>query len=125
VYIGPNSIVGTGVRIHNAIILDNVVIRVRLCFASLFGSFFIESSPRDLLNFFFLFQNHACIMYSIVGSKCTVGEWTRLEGDHTTDPFKGGTEIDKQRLGITVFGIFCPSSHFGVEIRYYLSSFFF
>jgi mannose-1-phosphate guanylyltransferase len=51
VYIGPNSSVGPGVRISNSIILSNVSVKA-----------------------------HACILYSILGDECVVGQWSRLEG---------------------------------------------
>jgi len=51
VSIGANVTIGPGVRVKNSIILDNSDIKA-----------------------------HACIQYAIVGWKCSVGKWTRLEG---------------------------------------------
>jgi len=51
VTIGANAVIGAGVRIKNSIILDKAQIK-----------------------------EHACVQYAIVGWHCSVGKWTRLEG---------------------------------------------
>lgn len=51
VSIGPNTIIESGVRIRESIILANVHI-----------------------------QAHSLILYSIIGTSTNVGEWARIEG---------------------------------------------
>lgn len=82
VYIGPNTVVGKGVRIHNSIVMGNVHI-----------------------------SDHACIMYSIVGSESNIGKWTRLEGIKTDR-----VENSLKRCGITILGQNVTANH-GIIIR--------
>lgn len=68
VTIGAGVVVGPGVRIKQSILLDNVTV-----------------------------EAHACIMYSILGWRCEVGKWARVEGvPKAEDALKTG--------GITIFG---------------------
>ncbi len=34
----------------------------------------------QVIQLFFLFQDHCCILYSIVGWNCVIGTWSRIEG---------------------------------------------
>src|SRR5688572_7946786 len=96
VYIGPNSVVGKGVRIANSIVQANVQV-----------------------------FDHACILYSIVScgfpnaatiivvlnilnrNDCIVGQWTRLEGiPEATAALIGGHDARYTRMGITILGIY-------------------
>jgi len=70
VSIGAGVVVGPGVRVSNSIILDGSEVKER-----------------------------ACILYSVVGWKCTIGKWARLEG--VPDFSSAGEERSN---GITILG---------------------
>jgi len=70
VSIGAGVVIGPGVRVSNSIILDGSEIKER-----------------------------ACILFSVVGWKCTIGKWARLEG--VPDFSSAGEERSN---GITILG---------------------
>ncbi|PRP81388.1 mannose-1-phosphate guanylyltransferase [Planoprotostelium fungivorum] len=70
VSIGAGVVIGPGVRISNSIVLDNSEIKER-----------------------------SCILYSVVGWKCTIGKWARLEG---VPDFSA--QGDDKSNGITILG---------------------
>jgi len=72
VSIGKNVIVGKGVRVLHSIVLDGAEIK-----------------------------DHACVLFSVIGWKCTIGQWARIEGIPNPTP---DLYVNKKRKGICIVG---------------------
>eukprot|EP01113_Clastostelium_recurvatum_P022235 TRINITY_DN2647_c0_g1_i3.p1 TRINITY_DN2647_c0_g1~~TRINITY_DN2647_c0_g1_i3.p1 ORF type:complete len:345 (-),score=69.43 TRINITY_DN2647_c0_g1_i3:78-1010(-) len=70
VTIGANVVIGKGVRVLNSIVLDGSHV-----------------------------QDHACVVYTILGWDSSVGQWARLEGIPNNTPF---SRIHDKRQGVTI-----------------------
>jgi len=74
----------------------------------------INAETSKTIYFFSFLQDHCCILNSIIGWHCVVGEWTRIEGTPTQiDPNAPHATIDnfylfdehgRLRPSITILG---------------------
>eukprot|EP01134_Creolimax_fragrantissima_P004809 CFRG4809T1 len=73
--IGPRTQIMAGARVSNSIVMEDAII-----------------------------EEHACVLNAIIGMRCTIGQWSRVQGSYTDEKHAQFFEAGKKLPGIASLG---------------------